>query len=39
MRNLLNITDFSIEEIDELVEKAKDIMNNKAVYAEKCKGK
>lgn len=38
MRNLLNTTDLSVEEIDELVEKAKDIMNNKSKYSEKCKG-
>lgn len=39
MKNLLNITDFSTEEIDQLVEKAKDIMENREKYSEKCKGK
>ena len=39
MRNLLGITDLSVEEIDELVKKANDIMANKEKYAEKCKGK
>ena len=39
MKNLLNITDLSVEEIDELVKKANDIMANKEKYAEKCKGK
>ena len=39
MKNLLNITDLSVEEIDELVKKANDIMTHKEKYAEKCKGK
>lgn len=39
MKNLLNITDLCIEEIDELIEKAKDIMKHKEKYIEKCKGK
>ena len=39
MRNLLDITDFSIEEINELLEVAEDIITNPAKYAEKCKGK
>ena len=39
MRNLLNITDLSTKEIDELVDKAKDIINNKEKYADVCKGK
>ncbi len=39
MRNLLDITDFSIEEINELLEVAEDIIANPAKYAEKCKGK
>ena len=39
MRHVLNITDLSTKEIDELVEKAKDIMENKEKYFGKCKGK
>lgn len=39
MRNLIGIEDFSKEEIDELIEVSKDIMNNKSKYSEKCKGK
>lgn len=39
MRNLIDIKDLSVEEIDELIETAKDIMNNKEKYSEKCKNK
>ena len=39
MRHLMDITDLSIEEIDSLIETAKDIMTNKEKYAEKCKNK
>ena len=39
MRNLIGIEDFSIEEIDELIEVSKDIISNKEKYLEKCKGK
>lgn len=39
MRNLIDIKDLSIEEIDQLIEKAKDIMENKEKYSEKCKNK
>jgi len=39
MRNLIGIEDFSKEEIDELIEVSKDIMNNRAKYSEMCKGK
>ena len=39
MNNLLNITDLTIEEIDELIEKAKDIKTHRENYLEKCKGK
>ena len=39
MKNILNITDLSEKEIDELIKTAKDITNNKETYAEKCKGK
>lgn len=39
MRNLLGITDLSVDEINELVEKAKDIMRNKEKYTDKCKNK
>lgn len=39
MRNLIDIKDLSVEEIDQLIEKAKDIMENKGKYSEKCKNK
>ncbi len=39
MRSLLDITDLSIEEINELIKVAKDIKQNKEKYLEKCKGK
>lgn len=39
MRNLIDIKDLTVEEIDELIETAKDIMSNKEKYSEKCKNK
>lgn len=39
MKNLINITDLSVKEIDELIKVAKDIMKNPEKYMEKCKGK
>ena len=39
MRSLIDIRELSIEEIDELVEVANDIIDNPAKYSEKCKGK
>ncbi len=39
MRNLINITDLSTEEIDSLISTAVDIDNNPAAYAHKCDGK
>ncbi len=39
MRSLLNITDLSLEELDELIATAEDIIANPAKYAEACKGK
>ena len=39
MRSLIDIIDLSEEEINELVEKACDIIDNPAKYSEKCKGK
>ncbi len=39
MRNLLSITDFSVAEIDELLEVAKDISLNGDKYSEKCRNK
>ena len=39
MKNLLSITDFSVEEINELLEKAQDIIKNPCLYSEKCKNK
>ncbi|MBQ3409402.1 MAG: aspartate carbamoyltransferase [Clostridia bacterium] len=39
MRDLIGIEDFSKEEIDELIEISKDIMDNKEKYSEMCKGK
>ena len=39
MQNLLSITDFSVAEIDALIEKAQDIIKNPQKYQEKCKHK
>lgn len=39
MKNLIDIKDLSVEEIDELILIARDIINNKEKYSEKCKGK
>ena len=39
MKNLVGIEDFSKEEINELIEVSKDIINNKEKYLDKCKGK
>ena len=39
MRSLIDILDFSVEEIDGLIKTAVDIIENPAKYSEKCKGK
>ncbi len=39
MRSLIDILDFSIEELDELIASANDIIDNPQAYAERCKGK
>lgn len=39
MKHLIDITDLNVEEIDDLIETAKDIMENKEKYSEKCKNK
>ncbi len=39
MNHLIDIKDLSVEEIDELIKKAKDIIENKEKYSEKCKSK
>ena len=39
MRNLINILDFTTEEIDELVKVASDIMNNPEMYSDSCRGR
>ena len=39
MRNLVNILDLSIKEINELVMTAEDIMDNPEMYADSCRGK
>ena len=39
MRSLIDIRDFSVEEIDSLITVANDIIDNPAKYSEKCKGK
>ena len=39
MKHLLSITDFTVEEINELLEKAQDIIKNPCLYSEKCKNK
>lgn len=39
MKHLIDITDLNVEEIDDLIKTAKDIMSNKEKYSEKCKNK
>jgi aspartate carbamoyltransferase catalytic subunit len=39
MRSLIDITDFTIEELDGLIATAKDIMKNGEKYADACRGK
>lgn len=39
MRNLIDIKELTIEEIEELTEVAQDIINNKEKYSHKCDGK
>ena len=39
MKHLIDIMDLSVEEIDELIDKAKSIINNPDKYREKCKYK
>ena len=39
MRNLIDILDFSVEEIDALCASANDIISNPEMYSESCKGK
>lgn len=39
MRSLIDIIDLSVEEIDDLIEVANDIIDNPVKYSEKCKGK
>ena len=39
MRSLIDITDFSVAELQELMDTACDIIENPAAYSEKCKGK
>lgn len=39
MRSVIDIVDLSVEEIDDLIATANDIIENPSKYAEKCKGK
>ena len=39
MKHLIDITDLNVEEIDDLIKTAKDIMANKEKYSDKCKNK
>ncbi len=39
MRSLIDILDFSVEELDELIGVANDIIANPEAYSEKCRGK
>ena len=39
MRDLINILDLSTEEIDSLIERAKDIKKDRSKYSEVCKNK
>ena len=39
IRNLINITDFSVREIDKMIDLAEDIMENPDAYQTRCAGK
>ena len=39
MKHLIDINELSVDEIDELINVAKDIINNPEKYSDKCKGK
>ena len=39
MKHVIDIKDLSVEEIDELIQVAKDIINHKEKYSHKCDGK
>ena len=39
MKNLIDIKDLSVQEIDELIDTARDIIANREKYSEKCKGR
>ena len=39
MRHLIDILDFSVEELQELIVTANDIIDNPEIYSERCKGK
>lgn len=39
MKSLIDILDFSVEEIEELINTANDIIENPEKYSERCKGK
>ncbi len=39
MRSIIDVLDLSVNELDELIKTAEDIMENPDKYAEKCKGK
>ena len=39
MKNLIGIEDLSVQEIDELIKVASDIIENREKYSEKCKGR
>ncbi|NMD37834.1 MAG: aspartate carbamoyltransferase [Christensenellaceae bacterium] len=39
VRNIINITDLNVDELNNMLDLADDIMNNKAKYAKKCEGK
>lgn len=39
MRSLIDVVDFSVEEINELIKTALDIQKNPDMYSETCKGK
>ncbi len=39
VRNIINITDLSVDELNNMMDLADDIMNNRSKYAKKCEGK
>ena len=39
MRSMIDVLDFSVEELQELIDTANDIIANPSAYSERCRGK